>query len=90
MASQNLVRSADQRNPICFGGGRREKYWCLGCGSGRCGVVQYGGCGVVPKETVIANQEDALLCVQRGQDRGVERERREKMCEAKDPEHSRV
>ena len=52
--------------------------------------MQYEGCGVVSEETVIANQEDALLCVQRGQDRGVERERREKMCEAKDPEHSRV
>ena len=48
-------------------------------------MVQSGGCGVMLEESVIANQWDTLLCVQRGQDRGVERDREKKMCEAKDP-----
>ena len=42
--------------PSMLRGSRRKKYWYLRCGNGRCDVMQYGECGVVPKENVIANQ----------------------------------
>ena len=85
MASQYLVQSPDERNPVCFGGGRgveilvSKVYEWEVCCSAIC-RVQYRARGNCDCESVM----DALLCIQRGQDRGVERER-EKMHEAKDP-----
>ena len=48
-------------------------------------MVQYGGCGVVPEETVIKNLLWMLFCASRGDEiEGWKEKRGEKMHEVKD------
>ena len=61
---------------------RGEKYWCLRCGSGRCGGVQYGRVQCLARENAIVSQLWMLFCASKGDDieGWKEREREKRRC----------